>query len=79
MNLAKTLRRGLSVTVLMMAFLLLTAVCGTESAPTPTPPPSPSPTADLGDLLSRAGEEAGYHDDGQIQDGRRNGIGSQVL
>ena len=57
MNLSKTLRRGLSVTVLMMAFLLLTAVCGTESAPTPTPPPSPSPTADLGDLLSRAGKK----------------------
>ena len=55
MNLAKTLRRRLSVTVLMMAFLLLTAVCGTESAPTPTPTPSPTP--DLGDLLSRAGKK----------------------
>ena len=55
MNLSKTLRRRLSVTVLMMAFLLLTAVCGTESAPTPTPTPSPTP--DLGDLLSRAGKK----------------------
>ena len=57
MNLSKTLRRRLSVTVLMMAFLLLTAVCGTESAPTPTPTPTPSPSPDLGDLLSRAGKK----------------------
>ena len=57
MNLSKTLRRGLSVTVLMMAFLLLTATCGTESAPTPAPTPPPTPTADLGDLLSRAGKK----------------------
>ena len=57
MNLSKTLRRGLSVTVLMMAFLLLTAACGSESASAPTPTPPPTPTPGLGDLLSRAGKK----------------------
>ena len=59
MNMSKAFRRGLSIAVLMMAFLLLTAACGTESAPTPTPPPPPlpTPTPDLGDLLSRAGKK----------------------
>ena len=53
MNMTRALRRGLSVTVLMMAFLLLTASCGSEAEPTPTPTPPPTPTPGLGDLLSR--------------------------
>ena len=51
MNLPKTLRRWLSITVLMMASLFLAAACQMESTPTPTPTP------DLGDLLSNAGEK----------------------
>ncbi len=51
MNLSKTLRRGLSITVLMVAFLFLVAACGGESTPTPTPTPK------LSDLLSSAGEK----------------------
>ena len=51
MNLSKTLRRWLSITVLMMASLFLAAACEMESTPTPTPTP------DLGDLLSNAGEK----------------------
>ena len=51
MNLSKTLRRGLSMTVLMVAFLFLVAACDGESTPTPTPTPK------LSDLLSSAGEK----------------------
>ena len=50
MDLSKTLRRWLSITVLMIASLFLAAACQMESTPTPTPTP------DLGDLLSNAGE-----------------------
>ena len=51
MNLSKALRRGLSITVLMIAFLSLVVACGGESTPTPTPTPK------LSDLLSSAGEK----------------------
>ena len=51
MNLSKRLCQGLSVAVLVLAGLFLTAACGTESAPTPTPTP------DVDDLLSMAGEK----------------------
>ena len=54
MSLPMTLRRGLSITVLMT--VLLVAACGTESAPTPTPTPTPTPLQ-LDDLLSRTGEK----------------------
>ena len=58
MNLSKTLRRGLSITVLMMAFLFLVSACGGESAPTFTPTPTPTPTPlTLSDLFSSAGEK----------------------
>lgn len=52
MNLSRTLRRGLSITALMAAFLFL-AACGTESTPTPTPTPAP----DVNEVLSKAGEK----------------------
>ena len=50
MNLFRTLRRGLSITVLTVVFLFSVAACGGESAPTP------APDVELGDLLSSAGE-----------------------
>ena len=53
MNLSKTLRRGLSITVLMTAVLFLVVACNGESTPTPTPTPT------LSDLLSSAGEKMG--------------------
>ena len=51
MNLPQKLRQGLSVAVLVLASLFLTAACDTESAPTPTPTP------DVEVLLSMAGEK----------------------
>ena len=54
MNLSRTLRRGLSIAVLVTGLLFLTAACETEPvAPTPTPEPELS----LGDLLSSAGQK----------------------
>ena len=50
MNLSKTLRRGLSSTVLMVVLLVSVTACEGESAP------APAPEVDLADLLSRAGE-----------------------
>ena len=50
MSLSKILLRGLSVTALLAAFLLLTASCGGESSLTPTPAPV------LSDVLTSAGE-----------------------
>ena len=50
MNLSKTLRRGLSIAILMVHFLFLVAACGGESEPTPTPAPV------LSDVLTSAGE-----------------------
>ncbi len=55
MNLTKTLRRGLTIATLMVAFLFLAAVCGEESTPTATPPTA-MPTPTLGDVLTNAGE-----------------------
>ena len=51
MNLSRTLRRGWSITVLMLAFLFLAAACGGESTPVPTPTPQ------LSDVLASAGEK----------------------
>ena len=51
MNLSRTLRRGWSITVLMLAFLFLAAACGGESTPVPTPMPQ------LSDVLASAGEK----------------------
>ena len=53
MNLSRTLRRGLSITALMAAFLVLAAACGAGSTPTPTPTPAP----DVNEVLSKAGEK----------------------
>ncbi len=53
MNLSKTLRRGLSITVLMTAVLFLVVACNGESTPTPAPTPTVS------DLLSSAGGKMG--------------------
>ena len=50
MNFSKTLRRGLSTTVVFTFFLSLVAACGGESTPAPTPTPGVS------DLLTRTGE-----------------------
>lgn len=60
MNLSSTLRRGLSIVVLMMAFLFLVSACGGESLPTPVPTPASTPTPappTVDDLLSSAGEK----------------------
>ena len=51
MNLSTTLRRGLSITVVMVAFLFLVAACAGESTPVPTPTPQ------LSDVLASAGEK----------------------
>ena len=51
MNLFRTHRRGLSITVLMLAFLFLTAACGGASTPVSTPTPQ------LSDVLASAGEK----------------------
>ena len=51
MNLSKTLPRGLSIAVLMMAFLLLMAACGAE------PEPDPAPDVDMDALLTGAGDQ----------------------
>ena len=50
MNLSKTLPRGLSIAVSMMALLFLVAACGGE------PEPEPAPDVDLDALLTGAGE-----------------------
>ena len=50
MNLSKTIRRGLSIIALVVAFPVLVAACGGESEPTPTPAPV------LSDVLTSAGE-----------------------
>ena len=50
MNLSRTLRRRLSITVLMVVVLFSAAACAGE------PEPEPAPDVDLADLLSRAGE-----------------------
>ena len=55
MNLTKTLRRGLTIATLMVAFLFLAAACGGESTPTATPPTA-IPTPTLSDVLTNAGE-----------------------
>ncbi len=55
MNLTKTLRRGLTIATLMVAFLFLAAACGGESTPTATPPTA-MPTPTLSDVLTNAGE-----------------------
>ncbi len=55
MCLSKILLRGLSITVLMMAFLVSAASCGGESEPTPAAP-DPTPTPALSDVLTKAGE-----------------------
>ena len=51
MNLFRTLRRGLSITVLAVVFLFSVAACGGEATPTP------APDIELGELLSSAGEK----------------------
>ena len=51
MRLFRTLRRGLSITVLAVVFLFSVAACGGEATPTP------APDVELGDLLSTAGEK----------------------
>ena len=51
MNLSRTLRRGLSITVLAVVFLFSVAACGGEDTPTP------APDVELDDLLSNAGEK----------------------
>ena len=51
MNLSKTLLRGLSITVSVLALLSLVAACGTESSPTP------APDVDLDALIAGAGEK----------------------
>ena len=56
MNLTKTLRRGLTIATLMVAFLFLAAACGGESTPTATPPTA-IPTPTLSDVLTNAGEK----------------------
>ena len=50
MNLPKTIRRGLSIIALVVAFPVVAAACGGESEPTPTPAPV------LSDVLTSAGE-----------------------
>ena len=50
-NLSKTLPRGLSIAVSMMAFLLLVAACGAE------PEPDPAPDVDMDALLTGAGDQ----------------------
>ena len=50
MSLTDALSRGLLITVLMMAFLLLAAACGGDSTPAPTPTPG------VNDLLTKTGE-----------------------
>ena len=64
MKLTKILRRRLSITVLLMGLMLLTAACGAEPAPTaaptsePTVAPTPTPTPELtlDSVLSSAGQ-----------------------
>ena len=64
MKLTKILRRRLSITVLVMGLMLLTAACGSEpaptvaptSAPTAAPTPTPTPELTLDSVLSSAGQ-----------------------
>ncbi len=55
MNLSRTLRHRLSITVLVLGFLFLAAACGGESAPAGAPASTPEPELSVSDLLSSAG------------------------
>ena len=54
MNLPRTLRHKLSISVFVMGVLFLVAACGGESA---TSAPTPEPELSVNDLLSSAGEK----------------------
>ena len=73
MNLFRTLRGGLSITVLAVVFLFSVAACGGEDTPTP------APDVELGDLLPSAGEKLAAMSTMKFNHGRRRGNGSQVL
>ena len=54
MNLSRTLRHRLSISVFVIGVLFLVAACGGESA---TSAPTPEPELSPSDLLSSAGEK----------------------